>query len=235
MIKGMHQTARSLYAHIKNMEIVSQNLANINTTGYKRELPFSELVNRFKDDRYKQVSDFTNGAMIETGNRFDVALSKKGFFLVDSENGPALTRNGNFTVDREGFLVDRKGNYVLGYNGKVYVKDFLKDETADITIHTNGEIKIDGELRDQLIIADIDDQEKLLRSSSGHFYTESREYKYLAEDEYIISQGFLEESNVNSILEMQEMITLSKDYEAAQKMIRNYDDVLGRTNEIGKV
>lgn len=235
MIKGIHQSARNMTIKMRNMEIVSQNLANISTTGYKRELPFSELVNRFDDNRVKQVTDFSQGSAVQTGNPLDAAIDGNGFFVVESENGLELTRNGSFRIADDGTLVTVSGAALVGEAGNINLNEIMVEKPTDFNLKENGEIYLGNEYIGKLKIARLLDQNSLMRSESGHFYKPGGNYEYAQEGEYSIQQGYLEDSNVNPILEMQHMITLNKDYEASQRLIREYDSTMSRSNEVGRV
>lgn len=235
MIKGIHQSARNMEAKMKNLEIIANNLANVNTTGYKREIAFSEVMNRFRDQRYKQITDFTEGAMEKTGNQFDLALSGSGFFVVETERGMELTRHGSFTIDEEGYLMTKDGKKVMGESGVIHLENIKLDQTSEVTIKTNGEIFIGDEYRGRLMIRDIPDQRLLYRADNQRFFMDDREYLVKDESEFVIHQGFLEDSNVNPIMEMQEMIKLNRDYEASQKLIGHIDTAYGKVNQIGNV
>ena len=87
MIKGIYTAARGLNSRMKNLEIVANNLANLNTTGFKREVPFSEVMNQYGQVGIQKATDYQQGNLAETSNPLDVAISGKGFFVVQTENG----------------------------------------------------------------------------------------------------------------------------------------------------
>ncbi len=235
MIKGIYQSARNLQAKMKNIEIVANNLANINTTAYKREIPFSELMNRFADNRYSQITDFSQGSTVQTGNSLHMAISGEGFFMIETPRGVGLTRNGNFTINEEGFLVDQSGRKVIGDDGPINLtKERLKN-TEPLEIKKNGEIWFGKEQVGRILIANVENQKLLERGEDNLSYAADNNYKEADEMKFNISQGYLEESNVNPIVEMQEMIALQKEYEASSKIIQSMDQQLGRTMEAGRV
>jgi flagellar basal body rod protein FlgG len=237
MLKSIHLMARSMHAKMKNMEIVANNLANINSKGYKRQLPFSELVNRFQDNRYKQVSDFSQGALYATGNPLDVSISGKGFFVVQSEDkGLEMTRDGRFEIDQDGWLVTKTGDRVMGETGPVnLIGARMGGESVRIT--AQGDVLVgEDQVVARLEIGFVENQERLYRGEKMNFFLQHAEdYDTPEEHEYKISQGFLEESNVDPISEMTDMIKLNKDYEAAQKVIGTFDATYGAATRIGKV
>lgn len=235
MIKGIYYVSRNMHSKVNNIEIVANNLANINTTGYKRELPFSEIMARFNNSPIKQMTDFSQGTLLFTSNPLDAAISGKGNFVLQNDKGSLeFTRNGRFRISEEGFLVNEQGFKVMGKKGAIDFLDFNnKDKT--ISIAKNGEIKIDNAVIDELKIVDLDNMQGLDRKEGLNFEVSNDEYKELEEGDFEIQQGYLEESNVNPVLEMQAMIDINKDFEASQKMVNFLDISLEKANEIGKV
>lgn len=234
-MKGIYDAAKAMISRQKNVEITANNLANINTTGFKRSIPFSEIIAREDGMKEVQITDFTEGEFTETGNTLDLAVTERRFFMVETEKGMELTNNGKFKISDDGFLVNQEGYYVVTQRGRVNVLDSVIDGNNNLKINKNGEIQIGGEVVDQLLIAKVDDQARLLRSSEQKFFLPEGGYSVASEDSYQVYQGYLEESNVNPIVEMQSLISINKDYEAAQKMVTSLDNIMGKAREIGRV
>jgi flagellar basal-body rod protein FlgG len=235
MIKGIYNSARSLDARQKNMDIISNNLANLNTVGFKREVPFSQIISEMGESRFRQVTDFKQGDFLTTSNPLDLAISGGGLFVVKTENGLQLTRNGRFQISDEGFLVNSQGQKVIGKNGEISFSNSMLAQNRSIAVSKEGEIKYGEEVMDALLIVRFINQDNELVKSSSNFVFDESNIEVVPESEYQIAQGFLEESNVNPILEMEAMINLSKDYESTYKMIQYLDQSLDKANEIGKV
>lgn len=235
MIKGIYYVSRNLELKTKNLEVVANNLANINTTGFKRELPFSELVSQYSNAPVKQLTDYTQGNLIETGNQLDFAISGDAFFAIEGKTGTEYTKNGRFRISDEGFLVNEQGYKVLGKNGEIDLSEFSTEELQKLNITKKGEIRVGDRLIDQLQISQINDPSLLNRKEGLNFFSPDNTFKDADIDRYDIQQGYLEESNTNPIIEMQSMIEINKDYEAGQKMMNFLDSSLERANEIGKV
>jgi fagellar hook-basal body proteins len=243
MIKGMYLAARSLDNRMKGIQVVANNLANLNTTGFKRELQFSEIMSSINGDKkvkggnskIRQVTDFTQGELSLTSNPLDLAISGKGFFLVKTDIGTEFTRNGRFKISDEGYLVTQSGDKVLGQNGEINLGDVIDDKQDSITISKNGEIRVGDKLVDKLFIAKVDNPQGSVKTTGENFASDDEEYLPAAEEDFSVEQGYLEESNINPIIEMEAMITMSKDYESSKKMITAFDQSLGQANEIGKV
>ena len=232
MIKGIFQSAKSLQACNKNMEKVANNLANINTTGYKREGMFSEILSS-TGPKIRSVVDTSQGELFTTSNPLDMAINGEGLFVLQSENGYEFTRNGSFRISDEGFLVNEEGKKVIGKNGEIDLSSFLNGEDAKISVSKNGEIQVNDTPVSELLVVKIDDFEK--RKTGLNFNATENIMDFVQQDKYEILQGYLEESNVNPILEMENMINISKDYESAYKMITYLDGTLEKANELGKL
>lgn len=241
MIKGLYLSARSLDQRMQNMQIVANNLANTNTTGFKKELEFSEVMANVKDSmgniesKIRQVTDYSQGNIAKTSNPLDVAISGNGFFVVKTENGNEFTRNGRFKISEEGFLVDQQGNKVLGKSGEINLGNVLDENYNSITINNNGDVKIGDKYVDTILVAKIDDPQGSLKTKGLNFIAKAGDYRAADVSEFQLKQGYLEESNINPIVEMENMINLSKDYESSKKILTSFDQTLAQANEIGKV
>ena len=129
MIKGIYTAARGLNSRMKNLEIVANNLANLNTTGFKREIPFSEVINQYGKVEIKKATDFQQGNLTATANPLDLAISGDGFFVVQTDNGPQLTRNGKFSISDDGYLESQDGCKLLGTKGPINLGAFMLDKS----------------------------------------------------------------------------------------------------------
>jgi len=236
MIKGIYTVSRSMEYKVKNIDVVANNLANINTSGYKREVPFSEYMNDFGESQIRKISDQQQGEIIQTSNPLDLAISGEGFFVVKNENGNAeLTRDGRFRLSDEGFLTDSAGKKVMGQNGSINLDDTLFQNESVILISSLGEIKINDKIIDQILVVKVDYPEELERSSGSNFILTEENYYRAEEKEFNISQGYIEESNTNPMLEMEAMIRLNKAYETSQKVISALDQSMDHANQMGKI
>lgn len=236
MIKGIFTAGRSLDHRIKNIDVIANNLANLNTTGFKREIPFSEIINEYGDVYVKKITSQQQGDILQTSNQLDLAISGKGFFLLKDKDGKIeLTRDGRFKLDDEGFLVNYNGKKVLGKNGEISIAESLLSKDSKIIISRSGEIKIGDKPIDTIRVVQVENDIELERSGASNFLPNEQGYFDAKDDTYSISQGFLEESNTNPIVEMEAMIQLNKEYETAQKVIAALDTSLGQANEMGKV
>ncbi len=232
---GLENAAAAMRNKIQNIQIVANNLANLNTTGFKRGLAFSEILDSETANANRKITDFSEGVFVETNNPMNAAISGNAYFSVNTPEGEHLTKNGDFIIDKQGFLANREGFRVMGQNGEINLQEKLIDKNSNISITQNGEIKSDGNIISKLKIMNVEDELKLKKAESQRFYNDEKQYKIADEGDYEVHHGYLESSNTNAILEMQAMIQLQKDYEASQKMITSLDSMMSQVKEMGKV
>jgi flagellar basal-body rod protein FlgG len=235
MVKGIYDAAHALDVRTKNLDLVANNLANISTAGYKREIPFSEVMDKFGNIDIKQMSDFTTGNLTQTANPLDLAISGSGFFVVQAEDGLELTRNGKFSISNDGFLVNSQGYKVMGKHGAININNLDEEKQKEVTVSKTGEIKFGNETLDDLMIVQPEDPQESQRAPGQNFLIGESGFHNVPENEFQINQGYIEESNVNPIIEMQAMIQINNQYDSAHKVINYLDKSLDEANQIGKV
>ncbi len=236
MIKGIFQAGRSLQLGEKQIGVISNNLANMGTSGYKKALPFYEILESEGKRVTNQATDFSTGEHLYTGNPLDVALQGNAYFAVETESGDRLTRDGKFLISEDGYLTNRKGDNVIGEGGVINLKDVMIGNNNKVTISTDGMVMVGNKVVDKLMIMREGEGSKLLKDYEVYFRSnDENNFVQVNDDEYIVEQGFLENSNVNPINEMESMISLSKNYESAKNILTYLDDSLEKANQIGKV
>lgn len=175
------------------------------------------------------ATSFEQGSVEPTGNNLDLAIEGKGFFTIEAPQGERYTRNGEFTRSADGYLVTAEGYKVMGDNGEI------KLDGNNITINEKGEVHSDGDLVDKLKLVDFQNYDMLQKEGDALLKTADASAPDV-QFEGAVQQGSLESSNVNSVKEMVEMLTVLRAYEANQKVIKIHDELLGRSvNDIGKV
>lgn len=216
----------------RQMDVVANNVANLNTTGFKAEnLLFEEYempVARDKDFRnidqplsyvqdWATVHDLSGGAMVQTGNEFDVALNGDGFFAIQTRAGERWTKAGAFQLDATGTLVDLNGNAVLGQGGPIR---FGPEETG-ILIGRDGAVSSSAGAKGQLRLVEFADPQSLTREGSNLFAGGTP----VAATNTVAMQGFIEKSNVSGVTEVAEMIRVQRAYASAASMAQRQDDM----------
>jgi len=215
----------ALTAQLNRTDMVSNNLANIGTTGFKKDQMFFHTLSdelELKENTSHAI-DFTQGQLSETGNQFDLALSGNGFFNIEMENGTAYTRDGSLHVDQDGILKTKANMPVLGEGGRINIIS-ENGTPAEIKISETGEIFADGNLVDKIMITDFETPNALTKIGNGLYKSDEKAVEFQVE-EPMIKQGFLEASNVNPSLEMMELIEIQRQFESVQNMVRSMDDV----------
>ncbi len=235
MYKGIYIALSGALQKQKHMDISAQNIANANTTGFKKErISFKDSLipvdnkrpdipdGRTMTETSSIITDYSKGSLMKTGNPLDIAINGEGFFAIESD---LYTRNGNFTVDSEGNLTTQDGKKVLGSGGPITIVG------GKVYISDSGEVFVDGISVDTLKIVNFKDKYVLRNQGAGMFATDDQGEEINSG----VSQGYLETSNVNAIREMVEMIRNMREFESYQKMISAFDDAASKTiNELGK-
>ena len=253
MIRGWYTGASGMNAQQNRLDAISNNLANVDTTGYKRDISvsksFSELLLRRTnaDGVYKtpfgsadaapvigklglgvetneNYTDFEQGSFKATDTKTDFAMGGQGFFAVQTPDGERYTRNGNFFLGKEGILETKDGYPVLGENGAIRLAN------DKFLVREDGKIySQDGQEIDRLKVVRFDN-ERYLKKVGESFYTTNdiSGPAHIAEggERPRILQGYTETSNVNVVNEMVQMIEVNRAYEANQKTITSEDSMM---------
>lgn len=286
MLRGIYTATTGMVMNQEKMDVIANNLANVDQTGFKSEeaifKTFPEmLLERTREDGMGWVPAggfdlsptvgrlgtgvefnenfvrFEQGAVKSTGNPFDMMLDDRGndspaFFVVQTDRGERLTRNGSFIMDKNGYLVTSDGHRLMGENGPIQVARW------NWTVKENGEIWINGKigndpdttvnetsnqwenpvLLDRIKIRTVEFPRHLVKEGNS-FYTVTPEsgpmLEFRPEKEPLVMQGYLEASNVNIVQEMTRMIEVQRQYEANQKSVTTHDSLLGKLiNEVAR-
>jgi flagellar basal-body rod protein FlgG len=255
MVRGFYEAASGILAQQRNFNVISSNIANVTTAGYKAEglvgSSFAEhLVARIGDGQILQrrnigpasffttnideYTDFTQGSIENTGRDLDLALVGEGFFMIDSESmGEVLTRNGQFSVDAEMNLVLPGVGLVLDDGGSPITLD-----SSSITVDETGAVRYaDGEDEEEVARIGVylpEDTDALVNAGQG-FYRSEQEPD-IAVGGYRVVRYAIEKSNVNMAMEMSRVIAGQNLYNACTQVVKMYDQ-LNETlvTQIGRV
>ena len=204
----------SLYQELR-FEAISNNLANVNTTAFKRDqMAFNDVLAEVRSS-----TDFSPGPGRHTGNELDVTLNGAGFFVIQTPEGIRYTRDGSFALNREGDLVTQNGDIVLGQNGAIPI------ENGHVTIDKDGNIMVENETVDKISVVEFRNQELLKKEGHSYYSYDGEVGDIVNPQEVGIQQGYLEQSNVNPTEEMIKMIEAFRAYESVQKAIQNMDEL----------
>ena len=217
-------------------DMISNNLANINTSGFKRDdIVFDMLEHGYSEDMpLDQYTDFNQGDLKSTENLMDFAISGDGFFTMESSEGQLFTRNGHFTISDEGMIQDSFGNRLLGSSGPVEVLG-QNGVPGEVRITEKGEVLVNGDIVNKILITDFEDKHKLEKIGNNLFKPNEGVTGEAIEITGIV-QGFLETSNINPVSEMVNLIDMHRQFEATQKIMRTFDEIATNAiNEVGGI
>lgn len=257
MVRGLYTAWTGMANEQKRLDVISNNLANSATVGYKQENVTNQsfdsmLTLKIKDssELYNNrpigsmtmgvklgevYTDYGQGSLRETGNTYDLALEGQGFFrvAVTDKNGNQsikYTRDGSFTKSQDGYVVDMNGNRLLGESGEISIPV----GATDVVIDTDGSIYSNGVYLNKIVTSDFDNYDNLEKYGDNMYQAVEGASEFTGQS--IMHQGFTEQSNVNVVAEMVDMIAITRAYEANQKVIQTIDTTLDlAANSIGKI
>lgn len=226
---GLIDASRAALVQQQNMDILSNNLANVNTTGFKADrLVFNDLLDR------QVKSSYTQGPLNYTQNPLDVAIGGDGFFKVQTPKGLRLTRDGSFKLMSDGSLVNSQGLKVLGSGGSSLT---LNPQGGKIVIDSQGTITQNNQQIGSLEVVDVKDKKSLVKDGGNLLNGENGNLPPTsAATGFNLTQGALEMSNVEVVGEMAQMINTFRSYESYQKVIQAVQDMDSKTTtQVGRV
>ena len=258
MVKGLYTAYTGMINEQNRMDIMTNNLANASTVGYKKEGSTSQsfddvLTVKIKDQSVgmrnvqrlgvknpgvkigENYTDYSQGSFRITGNTYDLALSGEGFFAIEftnkaGETDTKYTRAGQFTLNKDGYLVTEEGDYVLDTQNRRIRLNTLIDSsiTDDGTIYQNGQAVA------KIQVTDFEDYDYLEKYGET-YYQPIQGAKTIAAKAQVKS-GYLEMANVQIVSEMVNLISITRAYESNQKVVQTIDDTLDvAVNQIGRV
>ncbi|MHC1695472.1 MAG: flagellar hook-basal body protein [Eubacteriales bacterium] len=244
MMNAIDSAVTGMLNRSRELDITSNNLANLNTPGFRSD---RLITTDFKDhltyrlnagtneeigsQNYGSIMDnvytqSTQGAPEFTNRKLDFTINGGGYFTLQRQDGTAAyTRNGRFSIDNGGFLINSSGAYVMGQNGRIFAG------TAEITVSSQGDIYAGGDYIDRLSLVGSDGTERLDKLSQSSLagnlnqpFTGS------------IVQGALEQSGVDMMTEMSIMIESSRAFQTCSQFVKMLDQLMQKTvTEIGRV
>ena len=247
MIRGLYTAASGMVTAMRRLSVVTNDLANAQTTGYKQErtatttfaqqLVFEEAARANSGERgplglsnvaEEPELDLSQGSLEASGRTLDLALEGTGLFVVQTPNGTRYTRDGSFTRDAQGNLVTNDGAAVMGEGGPIQLPD------GELSISPDGTIAVDGAPFARLRLVEFGLDQPLRRIGKNLLEPKDGGEPALAVATNV-RQGFLEASNVDLTGAQTSMLELQRAYEANQRMIQYQDDMMARAvNDIAR-
>jgi flagellar basal-body rod protein FlgF len=260
MLKSIYTPLAGALGQERVMEVIANNLANLNTVGFKGDSvtfkllepePYKNYADPLPPANYKvnlddvmplhgnEVAyvgvadvhrDNTQGPSINTGNNLDFMIEGDGHFAVQTPEGVRYTRSGSFALSPDGVLMTKAGHPVQGERGDI----FLRGETFQV--NHRGEIYQDGELVDRLQVFKLENPDAIERVGDNYVFYGGEPESLTRVEHPSVQQGFLEGSNVNAIRNLTSMILAHRSYEAYQKAVADYDKMMDKSsNALGEV
>ncbi len=228
MSEIMSQVSSSINALMREYETITNNLANVSTAGYKRRCnAFSKSLQEQMTgaDTYSPGNielnsslDFSQGNLSETGRPLDFAIYGKGFFVIETPNGPLYTRNGIFHKNQNGQIVDSQGRIVAGEGGPITIPSDVG--IPQVIVSNDGSISASGSTIGKFQLVDFEgNEDKLVPTGDSCYRMPDKNIQPVADENIIVKQGSQEVSNVKMIEELVDMIMVSRLYEANMKFI----------------
>lgn len=244
MLKTLWNGRSGLYANQNRLDAISNNIANVNTNGYKRmDVAFEDIFYENMNRRGLPVTDgentelklgssskadlivrnYKDGNLIETGREEDLAISGEGYFKLMDENGNAFyTRDGVFSVDKDGNLVHSSGL-------KLDIENFQpKELKKPMYVNENGSIVSDGKSIGKINLYDFKDRDSMISAGQNLFKTDSESMKA----DGSIMQGYIESSNVDIAKELTDMMITQRAYELNSRSVKAADEMWGMANNL---
>lgn len=244
MIDRFRHSMQALQILMRAQEVTANNLANINTPGFKGDKLFYRAFQEEMNGR--QVSSvqpgqtirMAQGAFEESGNPFDFAIEGQGFFAVEKDGNRFYTRNGRFDLDREGFLVDDNGGRVQGESGPIQLPGIMQSgrirSDVEVELDQDGTLRVNGERRDRLTIMQAGDVSRLERRSNAYLQAPEGVEMSVDEDSSVV-QGFYESGNVDPLQELVSMTQNMRLFESQQRAMKTTDEMLSQaTTRLGR-
>jgi len=215
----------SIRADAETLRVISQNVANAQSVAYRREISlptsFEQALRLDQSAAAGSTLDLTPGTLQSTASPLHAAIEGPGFFIVDTSRGPALTRRGDFQLDSQGRLVTQAGDPVQGMSGALVIG---ADQPS---IASDGSIHVGNDLVGQLRIVDVSSAAALQPIGNSTYAVADGE-QTIDVPAPLVRQGFLETSNVQTVNEMVRLMEAMRHFEAGQRFIRGYDDMVDK-------
>jgi len=253
MIRGLYTAYTGMRNEQRRLDIISNNVANSATYGYKEEgvsnQSFEDLLTLKIHDNSEVFpnkyigkmslgvkigevyTNYDQGSFVQTDGKYDLAIEGKGFFQVSTKNNKVrYTRNGSFTMTNDGRITDFDGNELIGRNGIVRIPNNAKQ----VVIDSQGNVFADDRLINQIQLVDFNNYDYLQKVGDTMYEPVNGARRVRADG--LIRQGYIEQSNVNVIDQMVNLINTQRAYETNQKVIKTVDSMTdGAVNTVGRV
>ncbi|MGB0908749.1 MAG: flagellar hook-basal body protein [Nitrospirales bacterium] len=237
MNRGIYPPLAGAISFERRLDVLSHNIGNVNTTGYKKDKPVFETILGAASrapaagmDLFPRVGTIVpeteQGALEQTNRELDVGLNGPGFFVVKTADGDRHFRGGHLFRNTSGELVTHTGDAILGQNGPI------KTAPGDISIDAKGTVSVNNVVAGQLRVETL--PASTIPVKVGDLYWKIPD-KVEPATNTTVQQGMLEKSNINPGLDLVELIKVTRAYEQMQKAIQTMDDLAGKVIQVARV
>ncbi len=245
MIDRFQAQMQAMQMLIKAQDNTADNLANINTPGYKGSRMFHRLMTEQINGKEvtktvpMQQINLEQGVLEPTGNAFDFGIDGDGFFTVQDDGQSYLTRDGRFHIDSDGYLKNSQGANVMGSGGAIHIPEYFQamgreDGGVTLEVAKDGTIRLNDEVYDKIRLVGVDSPANLERKGGNYFTAPATSQVELSSGTSVM-QGFYEKGNVEPLKEMVDMMKNSQMFEAQQRAMRTTDETLAQaTTTLGR-
>ena len=251
MINGFYDATGAMVTQFNRLNVISNNLANVNTPGFKQDdIVIGDFERIFNEQRailpienqtkqaarwinvnlnkvpqvVEEFTDFSIGNMQRTSNPLDIALKRKNlFFSIQTPTGEKITRAGNFNLDENGYIVTKEGYFLLDTNNNPIQ---IPPNAKNITIDQNATVYVDNEEIATIKVLQIDNLNTLQKVGDKMWQFDPQRASIATNNSTL--QGFLEKSNVNPVKEMTDLIDTNRLVEQYQKVMSTFMDDLNK-------
>lgn len=247
MFQGFYDLASNMITQNRNLNVISNNMANVSTPGYKSD---KIVESTFRDEmiyRYdkagktpvgvvsrvntaaERVTNYSEGGLKPTERSLDFGLSGAGFFAIQTNNGVVYSRNGSFNLDNQGYLTLPGIGRVMGTNGLIRVT------TDDIAVDTQGNVtgKENGEYFGRIRVVDFADYDQLTKITGGVFRAEGQPVNAGGDTQVV--QNYVESSNVSMVNEMTSMMSGQRTLQSSAQLLKMYDRLIEKVDRVGSM
>ncbi len=230
MIDGIEMAASGLDSYANVQEVIARNLANANTIGFKKNtISFKTILTEANGVETSSLQttygvDQSKGNLTYTGNKLDIAIDGDGFFTLETDKGMRYTRNGQFGLSPNSEIITDTGAKLMGQGGPIRIPK----DGREIIIDKKGVVKVDGKNIGKLTITNFTDLNRLVPTGDSMFAAPVEIINEDGDAKFRVAQGYLERSNVNVVMEMVDMITNMRSYEASNNVIKTFSDLMQR-------
>ncbi len=237
MNRGIYPPLAGAISFERRLEVLSHNIGNVNTTGYKKDKPVFETILGSASGRPlagmdlfprvgRIVPEIAQGALEQTGRTLDVGLNGPGFFVVKTADGDRHFRGGRLFQNEKGELITHSGDPLMGKKGPIMVPP------GEVSIDAKGSVSVNNTVLDQLRIEDLPPSGVPVKTGDLYWQIPDR---VESAPNTTVQQGMLERSNINPGMDLVELIKVTRAYEQMQKAITTMDELAGQVIQVARV